>query len=139
LTGAEAALPAWVEFMKGAVDLRPELGGRAFDQPEGTAVVEIDPNTDSLATGKCPSHERVAILAMQAPTSECFRHNIYFDVRSESPAVENPAITKAETARASQSRSRKAFPGEIAALRDTQVSTDKQGRRVLLNEMRVGR
>ena len=137
LTGAEAALPAWVEFMKGAVDLRPELGGRAFDQPEGTTVVEIDPKTDNLATGKCPSHERVAILAMQAPTSECFQHNIYFDVRSESPAAETPVISKAETTRASKNRSRKSFPGELAAMRDTQVSTDKQGRRVLLNEMRV--
>src|SRR5436190_3918437 len=26
LTGAEAALPAWLEFMKSAIDLRPELG-----------------------------------------------------------------------------------------------------------------
>jgi membrane carboxypeptidase/penicillin-binding protein len=33
LTGAEAALPAWVEFMKAAIDLRPELGGKSFDQP----------------------------------------------------------------------------------------------------------
>jgi len=137
LTGAEAALPAWVEFMKGAVDLRPELGGRAFDQPEGTTIVEIDPKTDNLATGKCPSHERVAMLAAQAPTSECFQHNVYFDVRSESLPIENPGVTNAETTRASLGRSRKTFPGEIAAVRDTQVSTDKQGRRVLLNEMRV--
>ena len=139
LTGAEAALPAWVEFMKGAVDLRPELGGRAFDQPEGTTVVEIDPKTDNLATGKCPAHERVAMLTAQAPTSECFQHNIYFDVRSESPVAETPAVAKAETTRASQSRTRKSFRGELAAMRDSQISTDKQGRRVLLNEMRVGR
>ena len=110
LTGAEAALPAWVEFMKGAVDLRPELGGRAFDQPEGTTVVEIDPKTDNLATGKCPSHERVAMLAAQAPTSECFQHNIYFDVRSESPAVETPANAKAgKSTRASWNRQEEPF------------------------------
>ena len=30
LTGAEAALPAWVDFMKSAVDLRPELGGKSL-------------------------------------------------------------------------------------------------------------
>lgn len=139
LTGAEAALPAWVEFMKGAVDLRPELGGRAFDQPEGTTIVEIDPSTDSLATGKCPSHERVAILAAQAPASECFQHNIYFDVRNESPGAETPAITKSEALRSASNRQRKTLPGELAAMRDAQISTDKQGRRVLVNEMRVGR
>ena len=135
LTGAEAALPAWVEFMKGAIDLRPELGGRSFDQPAGISIVEIDPKTDALATGKCPTHERVAMLAEQAPTSECFQHNIYFDVRNESPLTENPASTRTESAR---SRPKKTLPGELAALRNTQVSTDKQGRRVLLNEMRVG-
>src|SRR5215510_10297830 len=79
LTGAEAALPAWVEFMKGAVDLRPELGGQSFDQPEGITIADIDPETDGFATGKCPSYERVAMLSSQAPTSECFRHTIYFD------------------------------------------------------------
>ncbi|HSQ23280.1 MAG TPA: PBP1A family penicillin-binding protein [Pyrinomonadaceae bacterium] len=137
LTGAEAALPAWVEFMKGAVDLRPELGGRSFDQPAGITIVEIDPNTDGLATGKCPSHERVAILSEQAPTSECFRHNIYFDLPDEAPPIENPALTKPETPRSARNRQKKSLPGELAALRDTQVSTDKQGRRVLLNEMRA--
>jgi membrane carboxypeptidase/penicillin-binding protein len=135
LTGAEAALPAWVEFMKGAVDLRPELGGRAFDQPEGTTVVEIDPKTDNLATGKCPSHERVAMLASQAPTSECFQHNIYFDVRSESAAVETPAVTKAETTRAAKNRQKQTLSREFALLLNTQVDTDKRGRKVLVNEM----
>lgn len=138
LTGAEAALPAWVEFMKGAVDLRPELGGRSFDQPAEISIVEIDPNTDALATGKCPTHERVAMLAEQAPTSECFRHNIYFDTPSETPGVETPAISKPEALRSSKSRPGKGLPSEIAAVRATQVSTDKQGRRVLVNEMRVG-
>ncbi|HLL73213.1 MAG TPA: PBP1A family penicillin-binding protein, partial [Pyrinomonadaceae bacterium] len=30
LTGAESALPVWEEFVRGAVELRPELGGAAF-------------------------------------------------------------------------------------------------------------
>src|SRR5215471_3820704 len=89
LTGAEAALPAWVEFMKSAVDLRPELGGRSFDQPDGITIADIDPETDELASGKCPMHERVALLAAQAPKSECFRHNFYFDGRDDQPNVEN--------------------------------------------------
>src|SRR5260370_28492058 len=50
LTGAEAALPAWVEFMKNAVDLRPELCRKSFDRLDGITVVEIDPETGQLAT-----------------------------------------------------------------------------------------
>ena len=139
LTGAEAALPVWTEFMKGAIDFRPELGGTSFDQPEGITIAEVDPDTDELAAGKCPMHERVALLTEQAPTSECFRHNVYFDLRNDLLVSENPADPKPETPRSAKRRQRKALPGELAALRDTQVSTDKQGRRVLLNEMRVGR
>jgi penicillin-binding protein 1B len=139
LTGAESALPAWVEFMKGAVDLRPELGGRSFDQPAEVSIVEIDPNTDGLATGKCPSHELVAMLTAQAPTSECFRHNIYFVLPSEVPEAGTPVITKSETPRAGKNREKRIFPGELAALRDTQVSTDKHGRKVLVNEMTLSR
>ncbi len=59
LTGAAAALPAWVDFMKSAVDFRPELGGKSFDRPDGITIVEIDPETGQLATGLCPLHERV--------------------------------------------------------------------------------
>src|SRR6185295_16389347 len=89
LTGAESALPAWVEFMKGAVDLRPELGGRSFDQPAEVSIVEIDPNTNQLATGACPQHERVAMLATQATISACYRHRPEFtDIPSEESAAE---------------------------------------------------
>ena len=35
LTGAEAALPAWTDFVREAVELRPELGGEAFERPAG--------------------------------------------------------------------------------------------------------
>jgi penicillin-binding protein 1B len=139
LTGAEAALPVWTEFMKAAVDLQPELGGKSFDQPDGIAIAEVDPETDELATGNCPMHERVALLIEQVPTAECFRHNVYFDVRNDLLVSKNPADPKPETPRSAKSRQKKVLPGELAAFRDTQVSTDKQGRRVLLNEMRVGR
>jgi len=136
LTGAEAALPVWTEFMKAAVDLRPELGGKSFDQPDGISIVEIDPETNELATGKCPTHERVAILTNQAPTSECFRHNIYFDLRNDPSMVENLTIVKSEPVRLPKKRT-KNFPAEFALLRDTRVDMDKSGRRVLVNEMRA--
>jgi penicillin-binding protein 1B len=135
LTGAEAALPAWVEFMKSAVDMRPELGGKSFAQPEGITVAEIDPETDELATGKCPTHERVAMLTTQVPPSECFRHNIYFDVGSEQPLAQ-PAVFQATQSGGSRKKQTEKSPGKFARLRDTQVETNRDGRRVLVNEMR---
>jgi penicillin-binding protein 1B len=130
LTGAEAALPVWAEFMKGAVDLRPELGGKSFEQPDGITIADIDPETNELATGKCPQHERVAIASAQAPFSECYRHNVYFDLpdSAANAKVEIPALAKPET---------RAAALEIALLRETRVEMDKQGRHVLVNEMRV--
>ena len=136
LTGAEAALPAWAEFMKGAVELRPELGGKSFDQPYGITIVEVDPETEELATGKCPTHERVAILSAQAPLSECFRHSIYFNLPSDVSYSESPVIARSQTARPTGTRP-KYRPQESALLRDTRVDTDRSGRKVLVNEMRV--
>jgi membrane carboxypeptidase/penicillin-binding protein len=136
LTGAEAALPVWTEFMKGAVDMRPEFGGRSFDQPDGITIVEIDPDTEELATGKCPQHELVAIAAAQAPTSECFRHSLYFSLPNDQSSEPNPTVAKAEIQRAMKNR-QKNPARDSALLRDTRVDTDKRGRSVLVNEMRV--
>jgi penicillin-binding protein 1B len=129
LTGAEAALPAWTEFMKTAVDLRPELGGQSFEQPDGITIADIDPETDALATGKCPSHERVAIRSEQAPTSECFRHNIYFESPADAAVVNVPSVPKAI--------SRQKRNDALAFNRTTRIESDA-GRKILVNEMRVG-
>ncbi len=134
LTGAEAALPAWTEFMRQAVDLRPELGGRSFDQPEGITIAEIDPETEALATGKCPFHERVALRSDQAPTSECFRHNIYFDLPGEIAAAEMPPAPKT-TYRQKRNETARA---DFVLNRSTRVESDSGGRRMLVNEMRAG-
>ncbi len=75
LTGAESALPAWVEFVKGAVELRPELGGEKFERPASISTVEIDAESGMLAAMNCPHRQRIAITPALAPTSECFLHN----------------------------------------------------------------
>jgi penicillin-binding protein 1B len=136
LTGAEAALPLWTDFVKNAVDLRPELGGKSFAQPDGVTIVEIDPETEELATGLCPQHELVAIASAQAPTSECFRHSIYFALPDD-PKQEVPALAGSETPRSNKPRQKYSL-GEFALLRDTHIETDKRGRSVLVNEMKVG-
>ncbi len=136
LTGAEAALPVWTEFMKGAVDLRPELGGKAFEQPDGISIVEVDSETEALATGNCPMHERVALLTTQAHISVCFRHSSYFSQPEDSAEASETVVARSQP---SVPRSRPSSPNrDFAPLRETQIETDKRGRKVLVNEMRVG-
>jgi penicillin-binding protein 1B len=74
LTGAEAALPAWSDFVSNVVAMRPELGGAAFDRPEGVAFVDIDPETGWRSTESCPQHERVGLKISLLPGLECYHH-----------------------------------------------------------------
>ncbi|MDQ5846300.1 MAG: PBP1A family penicillin-binding protein [Acidobacteriota bacterium] len=74
LTGAEAALPAWAEFIKGSIALRPELGGRNFECPEGIKFVEIDADDGAISTLSCPHRELIAVTERLAPNLECYRH-----------------------------------------------------------------
>jgi penicillin-binding protein 1B len=133
MTGGEAALPIWMDFIKSAVDLRPELGGKSFAQPEDVAIVDVDSDTNQITMGSCPQHERVAILFSQQPTSECFRHNPSFDF-AESYDTAEPLMTKNDRRFVNPARppiEKLASPGE------TRVDTDASGRRVLTNEMRA--
>jgi penicillin-binding protein 1B len=136
LTGAEAALPAWLDFMKGAIELRPELGGKSFEQPDGISIVEIDPATNQIATGVCPQHERVAMLSTQAPSSECYQHNVYFEFAADPLIDDTPTVARAAIPRPYRKRESE----EPGVFRDTQIDLDRGGRKVLVNEMRaVGR
>jgi penicillin-binding protein 1B len=74
LTGADAALPAWTEFVRRAVELRPELGGAEFARPASVAFVEIDPETGLVASPSCPLRERVALSPAFVPNHECSLH-----------------------------------------------------------------
>ncbi|HJS23691.1 MAG TPA: PBP1A family penicillin-binding protein, partial [Pyrinomonadaceae bacterium] len=71
LTGAEAALPAWVDFMNEAVALRPDLGGEDFECPEGIKFVEIDSAAGLRSTVTCPLRELIAVSERMAPNLEC--------------------------------------------------------------------
>ncbi len=74
LAGADSALPLWSDFMRGALDLRPELGGAAFDVPAGVDMIEIDPDTGLRASPSCPRRELVALTPALAPKTECDKH-----------------------------------------------------------------
>lgn len=74
LTGAEAALPAWAEFMREAVAVRPDLGGLNFECPEGIKFVEIDSSNGLLSTVWCPLRELIAVTDQTSPHLECYLH-----------------------------------------------------------------
>lgn len=74
LTGAEAALPAWAEFMKEAVAVRPDLGGLNFECPEGIKFVEIDSSNGLISTVWCPVRELIAVTEQTSPHLECYLH-----------------------------------------------------------------
>jgi penicillin-binding protein 1B len=74
LTGAEAALPAWVDFMNEAIAVRPDLGGEHFECPEGIKFVEIDSMTGLRSTLGCPLRELIAVTERLQPNLECYLH-----------------------------------------------------------------
>jgi penicillin-binding protein 1B len=122
LTGAEAALPAWVDFMKGAIAVRPDLGGENFECPEGIKFVEIDTATGLLSTLSCPLRELIAVTEAEAPHLECYLHG-NLPVQS-SPFAKN--IERGETK-----------PVEIINHGRTRTDTDRTGRKTLVNEINV--
>jgi penicillin-binding protein 1A len=64
-TGARAALPIWLEFMKAAEDGEPV---RDFDVPPGITQVRIDPRTGLLAGTAVPGRME-PFLDGTAPTA----------------------------------------------------------------------
>jgi penicillin-binding protein 1B len=125
LTGAQAALPAWVDFVGEAVRLRPELGGRNFECPEGIKFVEIDSDSGLLSTLTCPHRELIAVTDRTGPNLECYQHGNL----EELPAV-GPAVNAEESTQMDRRQFRKA---EVQALKSTGVDVDSSGRRVLVN------
>lgn len=58
LTGGLAALPIWLEFMKGATEGRPRL---EFPEPPGVEVVRIDPRSGLRAAEGAPGRQEVFV------------------------------------------------------------------------------
>jgi penicillin-binding protein 1B len=73
LSGAQAALPIWTQFMARA------LAGHAnqpFEVPPGIVFVDIDKDTGKLATPACPHVFREAFAAGTEPTELCPMHQL---------------------------------------------------------------
>ena len=71
LSGTQAALPIWTEFMKHAL-----AGHRSepFEAPEGVSFVEIDRDTGKLSQPGCPRVYNEAFLAGTEPLEMCELH-----------------------------------------------------------------
>ncbi len=84
LSGSQAALPIWAEFMKRAASMLP-LHGEDFFPPEDVPKVEIDPTTGMLATANCLEHEEEYFIKGTEPTVPCVG-NSYEQMFNGSPA-----------------------------------------------------
>jgi len=137
LTGAEAALPAWVDFMRGAVQLRPALGGRNFLCPEGIKFVETDADNGLLSTVSCPNRELIAVTDALAPNAECYAHGnlpkgLEAEEKSSPPARVSPPQTPVREPRTNSAST----SGVSSPPNSTRVDIDNRGRRTLVNTMR---
>lgn len=137
LTGAEAALPVWTDFIKAAVDLKPELGGRNFECPEGIKFVEIDADNGSLATLSCPHRELIAVTERLAPNVECFLHgNLPDSIGVGADQVAESVGTSEVLTQHSRPPNRRPQENNSSPLPMTRVDVDARGRRTLTNAMR---
>jgi penicillin-binding protein 1B len=71
LSGAQAALPIWTQFMKAALAGHPN---RSFDVPDGVTFVDIDRDTGKLATPGCERTLTESFLVGTEPTDYCELH-----------------------------------------------------------------
>jgi penicillin-binding protein 1B len=75
LSGSKAALPIWVEFMKGA---QAGAKGQKFAAPPANVVfVNIDRGTGLLATPYCPTTISESFIAGTEPQEYCSWHSGY--------------------------------------------------------------
>jgi membrane carboxypeptidase/penicillin-binding protein len=74
LTGAQAALPLWVGFMRQTLPSVPHVVSR----PSGVVTRDIDPTTAQLATSKCLQRVPELFIEGTEPTVYCEVHGSGF-------------------------------------------------------------
>jgi penicillin-binding protein 1B len=137
LTGAEAALPAWTDFVNGAVELRPELGGRTFECPEGIKFVEIDTDSGLLSTLSCPHRELIAVTDRLAPNLECYHHGNLPESNQRSEAATQSVSAASLLAQQRRPPLQENFLSrDFETLKLTRVDVNARGGRTLVNDMR---
>lgn len=142
LSGAEAALPAWADFMKAAIEAKPALGGKNFECPEGIKFVEIDADYGLLSTLSCPHRELIAVTDRLAPNLECLLHGNLPESRSESASAagdrdeRQDLVDQPVMSQHSRPPARVARASGLPQFAATRVDIDARGKRMLVNSMR---
>jgi len=73
LTGGEAAVPLWTDFVKRALTVRPDLAAAGFARPSGIEEIEVDAETGMLANEYCPRRKKMIMATYLLPGS-CLEH-----------------------------------------------------------------
>jgi membrane carboxypeptidase/penicillin-binding protein len=76
LSGANGALPIWIEYMKRVSPMIPDA---QFKRPHDVVNAEIDPETGLLATPACPAIRSEMFIAGTEPAETCYLHTSYRD------------------------------------------------------------
>lgn len=102
LPGADAALPAWVDFMTDAVR-QPQVGFGA--PPPGITMATVDPASGGIATPACPRKVALPFLSGTEPTQLCPLHSGVLKTSVTTPPVPvgfptNPSGVATDTATA---------------------------------------
>jgi penicillin-binding protein 1B len=95
LTGAEAAVPIWADFITRALQLRPDLAANRFVEPAGLETVEIDAETGALANEFCARRQRMLMTSFLVPGT-CLQHQaplMSTDYEELNPALTTPAVS----------------------------------------------
>jgi penicillin-binding protein 1B len=71
LTGSQAAVPIWTDFMKTALAGRPDS---QFEPPEGISFLDIDRDTGRIATPYCPRIMTESFITGTEPVEICPLH-----------------------------------------------------------------
>jgi penicillin-binding protein 1B len=75
LTGAQAALPIWAQFMKKATQ---NMAAETFASPQGLVIRMIDPETGQLATEDCPEAFPEKFVEGTEPAKTCEQHESHW-------------------------------------------------------------
>jgi membrane carboxypeptidase/penicillin-binding protein len=79
LSGAQAALPIWADFMRTALGVVPAT---IFEPPTSVTFRDVDAGNGKLATAWCPVVIREAFLASTEPREPCPDHGPAAAIRS---------------------------------------------------------
>ena len=94
MKASDAALPMWADFMKQALEIRPELGGDSFPRPGGIVSVEIDPATGCLAGPETLAGRLEMFIAGTEPPSNCYQEAATAETAENELAPEPASATE---------------------------------------------